>query len=168
MKKWQKIIGLILIGLASILLTWRLIADYERYDITGSWNLDFNNTYLHSDSASLEFLNGWIIIHNDSIDLPPIYVPHNKIQHTLDLSKGTWSVDKKNNSITINAPNHPFHGKYFMKELREICLQDHRALRRQNHRLPEPHYGRRHRYVRRLPGHSGRRGEVCLRGRPRL
>lgn len=118
MKKWQKIIGLILIGLVSILLTWRLIADYERYDITGSWNLDFNNTYLHSDSASLEFLNGWIIIHNDSIDLPPIYVPNNKIQHTLDLSKGTWSVDKKNNSITINAPNHPFHGKYFMKELR--------------------------------------------------
>lgn len=118
MKKWQRIIGLILIGLVSILLTWRLIAEYERYDITGSWNLDFNNTYLHSDSASLEFLNGWIIIHNDSIDLPPIYVPNNKIQHTLDLSKGTWSVDKKNNSITINAPNHPFHGKYFMKELR--------------------------------------------------
>ncbi len=93
--------------------------DYDTRKITGSWNLDFDNTYLYPDSVSLEFLNGWTIIHKDgSIDLPPLYVPNQKIQSTLNLSKGIWSYDKKNDSIIISAPNHPFNGRYFMKELR--------------------------------------------------
>ena len=50
----------------------------------------------------------------------------------------------------------------------EVRLQDHRALRRPDHRFPEPHHGGRHRHVRRLPRHRRRRDQVCLRGRPRL
>ena len=50
----------------------------------------------------------------------------------------------------------------------KTIVQDHRALRHQDHRQPEPHHDRRHRHVRRLPGHRGRQDEVCLRGRPRL
>lgn len=114
-----KAIGFGIIVLTAILLGWLSIANYSSRRIVGSWNLDFDNTYLYSDSDSLEFLNGWTIIHNDGcIDLPPLYVPNRQIQSTLNLSKGRWSIDKENDSIIISAPNHPFNGKYFMRELR--------------------------------------------------
>lgn len=101
--------------------------DYDSRNITGSWNLDFDNTYLYSDSDSLEFLNGWTIIHEDgSIDLPPLYVPNQKIQSTLNMSKGIWSINKENDSIIICASHHPFNGRYFMKEL--LVKKDGRLL----------------------------------------
>ena len=50
----------------------------------------------------------------------------------------------------------------------EVLLQDHRALRRQDHRQPQLHHGGRHRHVRRLPRLRGRGDQVRLRGRPRL
>lgn len=118
MKKWQKVSLLCIIVLIPVLLIWRLIIDYETRNIVGSWNLDFDYSYLYSDSVSLEFLNGWTIIHEDgSIDLPPLYVPNQKIQSSLKMSKGIWSIDKKNDSMIIDAPNTPFNGRYFMKEL---------------------------------------------------
>lgn len=38
----------------------------------------------------------------------------------------------------------------------EVCLQDDRAVRRQDRRFAEPDHGRRNRYVRRLPRHGRR------------
>ena len=42
------------------------------------------------------------------------------------------------------------------------------SLRHQDHHLPGPHHGGRHRHVRRLPRHCGRRDQVRLRGRAGL
>lgn len=117
MKRWRKIVGISAIVVVTFLLIWRPIANSGSHRIIGSWNLDFDNTYLYSDSDSLDFLNGWTIIHDDGyIDLPPLYVQNRKIQSTLNLSRGTWSIEKANDSIVISAPHHPFHGKYLMRE----------------------------------------------------
>ena len=50
----------------------------------------------------------------------------------------------------------------------EICRQDDQTTQCQDRCFDEPHYGGRHRYVRRLPPDRGRADQVCLRGRPRL
>ena len=47
----------------------------------------------------------------------------------------------------------------------EVRLCRHQKVRRENHGFHEPHYDRRHGYVRRLPLDGGRKDLLCLRGR---
>lgn len=50
----------------------------------------------------------------------------------------------------------------------EVCIPPHQGMGRAHHCQPQSHYDRWHWYVRRLSGHSGRSGEVCLCGWPRF
>jgi len=105
------------ITLVAAILWWLSISDSRRNQVIGSWNVDFENTYIHSnsDSESIEFINGWTIFQDDNhIDLPPLYIPNNSVQNMLEKSRGTWSIGITNDSINIDAPNHPFNGKYLM------------------------------------------------------
>jgi len=103
------------ITLIAALLGWLSITHSRRTQVIGSWNVDFDNTYLYSnpDSASIEFMNGWTIFQdNDYLDLPPLYIPNAPIQNIIEESRGTWSIGMMDDSINIDAPNHPFNGKY--------------------------------------------------------
>ena len=108
--------------------------------LIGSWNIEFENSYIKRDSV-YQFLECIIDIQKkDTIKLPEIYEPldidfqgKTLLDHIFDDKKiankyrkhynevalratGTWRIISTNpDSVFFNAPKNPLHGKYAVR-----------------------------------------------------
>jgi len=102
----------IIIGLMAIKIH---VSPIQR-KLIGSWNIEFENSYIERDSVP-EFSWTPMVITKNTIRLP---IVHGKSLETFfedhENRIGTWQVISRNpDSIFINVPNHFLHGMYAVR-----------------------------------------------------